>query len=357
MKNNKFSRIFYIILVPIILIVILLNSGFLQARVPAITISGAHYNVAQFNYYYFSAYNDFMAENFDENGENGPFDPTVALRSQNKDEDTTWKDYFTSLAEQRMIEVTYYNSQAAVAGYEFSEEELNPIQKQLDFIEADRLENNITLKNYLVAYWGVGMTEEIYTAELTRDVQADAYKAYLTSTAEVSDADIDGWIAAHNPESYPTANLCMIELDAAPDRFTGEIGPQQLADLSEKLDRLTARYEAEPGALAELAASFNDSEALAKTEGALTNGTKDTLPTIVADWVFSGSVQPGAYTSLLDEESGKAYLVTLTGWGDDAARQTAIQSLRQSQVDEALEEVRTNSSISYRSLGARLIGR
>ncbi len=357
MKKDKFSRIFYIILVPVILIVILLNSGFLQARVPAVTISGTHYNVAQFNYYYFTAYNDFVAENFDEDDKSGPFDPSVALRSQIKEGDTTWKDYFTSLAEQRMVEVTYYNAQASVAGYEFSEEELEPVQEQLAFMEADRLENNITMKNYLVAYWGVGMTEEIYTAELTRDVQASAYKAYLTSTADISDADITNWISANSPESYPTANLRMIQLDAAPDRFTGQVEEQQLADLSNKLDLLTARYEAEPDTLPALAVSFNDSEALAKAEGVLVNERKDTLPAIVADWVFSGSVQPGDHTSLLDEESGKAYLVLLESWGDDAARQTAIQALRQFQVDETLEDFCANSSISYRSLGVRLIGR
>lgn len=357
MKNDKFSRMFYIILVPVILIVILLNSGFLQARVPAVTISGAHYNVAQFNFYYFTAYNDFVAENFDENGENGPFDISVALRTQDKDENTTWEEYFTNLAEERMVEVTYYSSQASAAGYQFSEEELALVQQQLEKIEAARLENNITMKNYLVAYWGVGMTEQIYTQELTRDVKAEAYARHLASSGEVSDTEIAAWIADNHPESYPSANLCLIELDAAPDRFTGEVGSRQLADLSQKLDRLTARYESAPNTLADLAQNFNDSQELAKAQGQVSNGTKDTLPGPVAAWVFSGPVQPGEYTSLLDEEAGKAYLAVLTGWGDDAARETAIIALRQDGAEEALEGFRANVDISYNGLGARLIGR
>lgn len=357
MKNDKFSRMFYIILVPVILIVILLNSGFLQARVPAVTISGAHYNVAQFNYYYFTIYNDFIAKHFDENGENGPFDPSVSLRTQDKDESTTWEAYFTNLAEQRMVDVTYYSALASSAGYEFSQEELAPIQQQLDTIEAARLENNITMKNYLVAYWGVGMTEEIYTQELTRDVKAEAYARHLASSGEISEADIAAWITDNHPESYPSANLCLIELDAAPDRFTGEVGSRQLADLSEKLNRLTARYESAPDTLGELARNFNDSQELAMAQGEWINGTKDTLPGPVADWVFSGSVQPGDHTSLLDEDGGKAYLAVLTGWGDDAANQTAIRALRQSEAEEALEGFRANADISYNGLGARLIGR
>jgi hypothetical protein len=357
MKNNKSTKIFYIILVPVILVVILLNSGFLQARVPAVTVSGASYNVAQFNYYYFAAYNDFVDENFDESGYNGPFDQSVDLRSQQKDEDTTWKEYFIQQAEEKLVEVTYFYSQATVAGYEFSEEELAPVEENLALINEEASDSGITLKNYLVAYWGVGMTEDIYTQELTRRVKAEAYEAYLTTIGEVEQTALDQWIQENQPESYPSANLTVICLKAAEDRFTGEVGETQLSDLSAKLERLAARYESDPSQLTALAEEFNDDDTLAKNQGALLNQTRDSLPAPVAEWVFDETTQLGDWTAVMDEENACAYLVRLDSWGEDAAEQDALRAVRQQQVADKLESVRENASISYRKLGSRLIGR
>jgi hypothetical protein len=357
MKNNKSTRAFYIILVPVVLVVVLLNSGFLQARVPAVTISGARYNVSQFNYYYFTAYNDFVAENFDESGENGPFDQTVALRTQMKEGDTSWRDYFISLAEERMVEVTYYSTQASVNGYDFSQEELAPVEETLAQVNADSTDAGVTLKNYLVAYWGVGMTEDTFTEELTRSIQADAYKAYLETSADVENAALSDRTDASQEDSYLSANLTMIQLNAAEDRFTGEVGETQIADLSEKLARLNARYEADPDTLLTLAENFNDNETLAKNQGQVENATKTSLPAVVADWVFAADTSIGDHCAVVDEEAGQGYLVVLSGWGVDAAQQDALEALRQETVEADLEEVRQNTTLGYNSLGKRLIGR
>jgi hypothetical protein len=350
MNKDKFTRSFYIILVPVILVVILINSGFLQARVPAVSVGGQGYNVARFNFYYFTAYNDFVEGNFDESG-NGPFDQNTALRDQEKSEGLTWKEYFQEIAQQRLGEVCYYYDLAEKAGYEFSEAELQPVQDQLDAIEQDRTENGISLANYLVAYWGVGMTESIYTEELTRTVQADAYRTHLIETAQVSEERLTAWIQENHPESYASANLRMIVLYAAEDRFTGEVGQQQIEDLRAKLERLQARYEEEPGKFDELAAAFCDDPDLAASQGVSLNTTKEQLPDPVADWVFSDERQPGDTTALVDGNS--AYLLIFDGQGIDAAEITATSALQEQQVTEAFAA----PEISHNALGWRLVGR
>ncbi|MCD8143850.1 MAG: hypothetical protein LUD79_00675 [Oscillospiraceae bacterium] len=354
--NAKQSRIFYLILVPIILVVILLNSGFLQARIPAVTVGGSRFNVAQFNYYYFTELNSYIEDNFDEDGLNGPFDQSASLKTQYREDGSSWWEYFCTLAENDMKKVVYYSNLAETAGYEFSEEELAPIQTQMDAIEEDRLLNSISLSNYLVAYWGVGMTEAIYTGELTRQVKAEAYQTYLMETASVSNEDIESWIEENAPDSYASANLRIIVLDAAEDRFTGEVEEQQLTDLAEKLARLVERYEADPSAFAELAVSFCDDADLAEAEGIALNCTRSDLPDLVAEWVFTGEHQEGDYTSLVDESTEKGYLVIFDGWGEDVSWLTAVKALRQEQVTDA-ETAATNAyTISYHTLGKRLIG-
>jgi hypothetical protein len=352
MTKDKFTRSFYIVLVPVILVVILINSGFLQARVPAVSVGDQGFNVARFNFYYFTAYNDFVEENFDAEG-NGPFDESTALRDQEKSEGLTWKEYFQEIAQQRLQEVCYFYDLAQKTGYEFSEAEIQPVQDQMDLIEQDRTENGISLENYLVAYWGVGMTESIYREELTRSVQADAYRSYLIETAQVAEESLKAWVQENHPESYASANLRMIVLEAAEDRFTGEVGKQQLEDLQAKLERLQARYEDAPECFDELVKAFCEDPELSASGGICLNATKDLLPESIAAWVFSEERQPGDTTALVAENS--AYLVIYDGQGEDAAVITATKTLQDQQVTEACQQAAPE--ITHNALGWRLVGR
>lgn len=354
MKKDKLTRSFYIILVPVILVVILINSGVLQARIPAVSVEGQGIRVAQFNYYYFTAYNEFVAEQFDESGK-GPFDQNTALRDQVKEDGVTWKDYFLEQAQDRLAEVVYYSELAGQADYAFSQEELQPVQDQLEKLEQDCVDSGISKENYLVAYWGVGMTEEVYTAELTRSVQADAYRAHLTAETPVGGEEIAAWIQEHQPESYAAANLRMIVLKAAGDRFTGAVGEQQIQDLTEKLGRLQARCEENGESFGALAAAFCDDADLAESGGVLLDAVKADLPDAVAEWVFDPERQAGDTVSLVDGDS--AYLVILDGWGTDAAQLTAIRALQAQKIAQAWEQADVRAGISHNALGWRLVGR
>ena len=65
MKNNaKGLTPLYIILVPIILVVVLLNSGLLQKLLPAADVHGETYRVNRYNYYYFTIYNAFLETDY-----------------------------------------------------------------------------------------------------------------------------------------------------------------------------------------------------------------------------------------------------------------------------------------------------
>jgi hypothetical protein len=223
----------------------------------------------------------------------------------------------------------------------------------MDAVEQDRTENGISLENYLVAYWGVGMTESVYREELTRTVQADAYREHLIQTAQVSEERLTAWIQENQPESYAAANLRMIVLEAAEDRFTGEVGEQQIEDLQAKLERLQARYEDAPECFDELVKAFCDDPELSASGGVCLNTTKDLLPEPIAAWVFSEERQPGDTTALLAENS--AYLVIYDGQGDDAAVITATKTLQEQQVTEACQQATTE--ITHNALGWRLVGR
>jgi len=81
-KNNSPQlRALYIILVPIVLLIIILNSGILQKAFPAARVHGSGVSVVRYNYYYYDWYNRFLEENelrLDELG----YDPSVSANSQ-----------------------------------------------------------------------------------------------------------------------------------------------------------------------------------------------------------------------------------------------------------------------------------
>ena len=60
------ARTVLIIVVPLMLVLLLLNTGLLQRQLPAVSIGARSYTVAQFHYYLYNAYYDFVNEHAEE---------------------------------------------------------------------------------------------------------------------------------------------------------------------------------------------------------------------------------------------------------------------------------------------------
>ena len=225
-----------------------------------------------------------------------------------------------------MAETAYYYDLALADGYVFSEEELLPVERKLAENAEAQAASNINAKNYYTAYYGAGMTEAAYTAELTRQVKAMAYKDYLIRTADPTQADIDAYIAENSIPDYRTADLRIITLEAQPDRETGEVGPEQLAALDEKMARLAARYE-EGESFEALQAAFS-SRALGDSEGHIYGATRLDLPDVLADMLLFGGASAEPEGGYITVRSGNtAYFVILDAWGSSGPEREASLTL------------------------------
>ena len=355
MKNTPPAlRAIYIILVPVVLLIILLNSGYLQRWLPAATVHGETYRVVDYNYFYFDCYNRFLEDNEAQLEELG-YDPDVAANKQNYDANTTWKGYFESLAEESLAETAYYCDLAQAAGYVFSEEELAPVQEQLAENEAYCATYNLTAKNYYISFYGSGMTEEIYTRHLTDQVKAQAYKAHLMATLEPDQAQLEQALAEQSGEDYRSVDLKVITLDALPDRETGEVGQPQLQALEQKLNQLVGRYEAGTS-FEELQAAFS-SRTLGDELGTVKSATAATLPQVLADWWLADQDQhnPGDTFWTVDADTGIAYFAILEGFGPAGQTQDAIQALNQATLDQqAAAAAETDYQVDYSPIGMML---
>ena len=351
MKNNaKALTPLYIVLVPVVLVVIVLNSGLLQRFLPAATVHGIDFKANQYNYYYFSVYNELLESDYAAQG----FDPSKSAGSQTRSDGTNWHDWLCQQAEERLSFAVYYTALADAAGYTFSPEELAAEEETLDRLEADAAASSISMKDYYVAYYGNGMTEAVFRQELNRETRANAYRAHLIETAVLSEEDQAAVDAAGGTDF--TANLQLIVLSAAPDRFTGQVEERQLEDLEEKLDRLLARYTADPGSFRALAASYSTLPDAAENGGTLTNQRREDLPEAVAEWCFSDEIQPGDQYCAVDRNAGEGYLALFTGWGESAAQRELSAQLREAQVEDAWTAAQADYQVTRHAAGMKMVG-
>ena len=354
MKNtDPLLRALYIVLVPVVLLIILLNSGFLQKHLPAVTVDGEKYTVVRYNYYYFDYYNSFLEENEDRLDELG-YDPDTEDTKQYYDGDTTWKEFFRAEAEASLAETAYYYGLAVQTGYAFSEDELAAVEEKLAENEADQLLNGISAANYYVSFYGSGMTEASYTEELTRQVKARAYQAYLTAAYEPDQEDVDRWLAENGVSDYEAAVLRVITLTATPDRETGEVGDDQLAALEAKLGRLAARYEA-GYTFDELQQSFS-TQTLGDKYGVL-EVVAGQVPQGLYDWCVTGGdkLSVGDTAAVVDRETGTACFAVYDGMGGSGAQLEAQAALSARAMEADRQQILEKYTVVYSKLGMMLV--
>ncbi len=356
MNNNPiYLRILYIVLVPVVLVMIILHSGLIQKTVTATTVAGEKYSVVAYNFYYFDYYNSFLAENEDNLDELG-YDTSVADTEQNYDSTTTWREYFLEQAEAEMAEVAYYYDLAEAAGYEFSEEELSAIDTQLEANEEEMNTIGLNAKNYYISYYGTGMTEARYTEELTKKVKAMAYKAYLSSTYEVTDEEVVAWESTNASGDAQAVNLSVITLDALADRETGEIGESQIRALQSKLEALLARYESGVQ-FSTLQSAFSTCE-FGDASGDVSDAVASDTPEVLQEDCFGNqdAMQVGDVYAEIDEDAGIAYVAVFEGFGTDATQVEAREALIQEKMEAELQEALSGDyQVVRKGFGMRLV--
>ncbi|MGI5935694.1 MAG: hypothetical protein ACOX7I_02645 [Oscillospiraceae bacterium] len=178
--GNLFS--FYIILVPVALVVFIMNAGILQPYVKAVTIGDNVLTATEFNYYYYSEIEDFLNKNSGKLSETG-YNTAKKPKYQSYDESRTWEDYFKEQACKRLVRVLALNEMAEEAEYSFSEADYQPVKDKLDEIEHYCAKYGITEDKYFKAYFGAGMTRERYTAQLRLEAQAGCLRGLFGGQA------------------------------------------------------------------------------------------------------------------------------------------------------------------------------
>lgn len=341
---------FHIIIIPVVFVAIVLNSGILQSHVTAVKIGEHTLTDVQFNYYYFSEYLDFINENHDELEELG-LSMTSKLRNQEYNGDMTWEDYFKERAIERATQVLLLNDLASEEGYEFTESDYEPVENRISEVKAFCESYGLEVENYFESYYGSGMTEERFENELRLEAQSDAYKTHLADSIGVSESEKDSWISDNGLAADEAVTVRMIYLEVATNRFSGETSEKEWNDLDIKTESLLERWKEDGGdetAFARLTDAYSEEQDLAPGglyEGLLREDIKDSL----ADWCFESSRKTGDST-YIRTDTGNYIMLYIEG-GNDVMKRVAGKAVQKAAADALVDSLAKDYAVSENFFG------
>lgn len=350
-KGKLPPHVALIILIPVILVLLLLNTGWLQGMVPAVTVYGQSYSALEFRYYFYDAYYDYVNEHAEHLAELG-LDVSKALKDQSFDGEQTWQDHFKAEALAALEEDTLLLEAAEEAGYTAQEEVQAACDARLEELRQYCVDTGLkSLGDYFTSYYDTGMTQDLYLELYSGQILAESYRKALEEELGPSEADVEDYVAALGTAADYTADLSLAYFEAEADRVSGQPEQRQW-DNAQTLGEAFLDRWAQVGGGTErfcaMAVAYTRAEEVPQ-DGVWTDMAADDLEDEVAQWCFQGQPAVGE-TALLQGEKGW-WAVCYLGQGEDARAIQARQDLWQARYDQWRAQRQADRTTATHALG------
>lgn len=309
---EKKSQIMYstiaAVFVAVSIFLVVFNSGMIQRNRAALTVDGEKYTVSDVNYYYYTAYQNFM-----QSGYGSYFINTAQpLGSQQCvfDAEKTWADYFKDEAINNMKLVHAAAKAAEEAGMKLGEEERASVQANIDYMKEAAEKNNYSYKKYLTALYGSYMTPAVFERNLELTMLANMYTKDHYDSLVYTDDEILAYYE-ENKKNFDTVDGAYVAISGKPESKKDDEGKTieptteekaaALAEAKTTAETLLSGYKAgdELKALAEaLKATYTGDEELTYTGSS-----------IPMEWLFDEARVAGDAEIVLDEETNTYYVL------------------------------------------------
>lgn len=308
---------------------ILLNTS-LPFRMTAVKVGDTAYSAAEMNYFYTNAYYQYYQYM-------SMFGVDFSQPLENQDcvmaEDGSWKDFLMDEAMLTAKSLKAMNDAAAAAGFEISEAGLEEIEHEMSHLPEHAEENGFSsVKKYLKALYGTGVTEAMLRDMMTKYTIANEYSNYMADSFEYSDAEVEAYYK-DNLDSFREYDVHYYYIAAETEEVTDEEGNTT----NEVVDGGVEAALADAEAIAEQItdeASF-DAAVAAYKDGATVSHThgyvKASLNAAFRDWATDSARAEGDVTAV-SGDSG-AYVVMYIGYDDNMYPSTAMRHILIKTVD------------------------
>ena len=190
------------LVVIIAVLALIANTKMIRRQATAVTVGDMKFTVADFDYFYYSAYNNYVSEvygNYSSQAETLLPDMTKSLKSQVFSESTgqTWDEVFVNEAMSTIRRTASAWQAGHAEGFELSEEKLQELKEAFNSVQAQADANQTNLDDFLARNFGKGLTGDAYYNLIYMEMYADEYREHAKSGFTYSQADLDANYAEH----------------------------------------------------------------------------------------------------------------------------------------------------------------
>lgn len=350
-KERRTWTIVGSIIAVLAIIIILLNTNLLYTATTAVTIGDDEYTNAEYQYYYYSALNNFemnyysylslffdTSKPLDEQEFTGASMGLSMPESLEGVEGATWQDYFSAQALESMREMTALYNAAVAEGYTLSEEDAANIEETIASFETTAETNGWRDGDaYASVVYGKGVDLDTVREQMERASIAGDYSQDIFDSFEYTPEELSAYYDEHRDvfdtldfEYYLVAAERVETTETVTDEETGEeteetseaVTDETMAEAKESAEQILQAYEsgAEQSAL-------NFAEAISEVlgdeagepytyEAAQAYSTSMYLSDALADWILDESRQPED-TAVIESTDSGYYVVVFHNRSDN----------------------------------------
>lgn len=307
-RSKVLITITCIILAVLIVVAVVFNSNLFYNKVAAAEINGKTYSAAEVNYYYWTNYYTFC-NTYGAYISYMGLDTSLPLGDQQYSEDMTWEDYFKEQTKTTMIQIQAICEAAEEAGFELDEDALHEIDHAIeDLDETAKSAGFASVKQYLTAGYGKGMTEEIMRECLTDVYTANLYYQEFYESFTYTDEELETYYTEHaDALDFIDYSYYLVSAEADEE---GTISEDAMAAAKAKAEDILDGANSVEAFEANVEASGEDvSATTTKTVGA-------SLNTHFSEWLLDDARTAGDTTAIEAANSGY-YVVYFSGRNDN----------------------------------------
>ena len=294
--GKKFKRnatIVIAVIVVLALVVMFLNSNLFYRHVPALEVNGQKYTIADYNFYYYTAYYRMYSNYYNMYGS------YASAFMPGNDE---MRSYAISLIQ----ETQAFHDAAVEAGYTLSDEAQANLEQTYADLEAAAKEEGVTSVNrYLKAVMGRGVNFELYKENMAYYTLAQQYSQEIRNSFTYSADQLATYYDEHK-DTYDVISYRMFFFD-------GSDGDNAMAKAEENAKAFESAITDEDS-FAELALQYAPAESKEQYENA--DATLYAYPgqsllsyaAEYAEWLLDAGRDPGE-TTVVEAASGSGYYV------------------------------------------------
>lgn len=323
----------------------MISAGAVYTWGTAAVVDGEKYSPAEFNYYYYAAFNNEYSSLQESYGDNASLflNPQEPLDEQHYSSDETWADHLAGEALDSLRSVTAICKEAEAQGYALSEEDQAGLDNMIENVKAAAQAYGFSVNGYLQMIYGEGMTLKTYTRELTRAYTAGCYSDEMNASFLPDNDAIEAAYTA-DPNAYDGVTFRAFYISGVAkseiDEETGEAvtrteEEQKIANTEamrvagEQAEAFLLGAHDEAGFIKmckefsdeETAADYED-ESYGRYEGERYATVKDMS---FGDWLFDSARQPGDCDKF--EENSGYYIMMYLGREENRYNTVSIRHI------------------------------